>query len=87
MKIVSGDEYLESYLKMGLCEDLQSPEYFMDNMSQRHWTLFEYYLTGIRALESWYGDKSYRKYDDWFDVLDQTLLAAENHFLGRFGNE
>ena len=78
---------LEAYFKIGLCNDLQDPERFMEFMSERHWTLFEYYLTGIRVLESWYGDKSYRKYDDWFEVLDSTLLAAENHFMGRFGNE
>lgn len=83
---MSGNE-LNDYLKIGLCDDLQDPERFMDYMADRHWTLFEYYLTGTRALESWYGDKSYRKYDDWFEVLDATLLAAENHFTGRFGKE
>lgn len=78
---------LEDYMKIGLCDGLQSSDYFMDNMSERHWSLFEYYLAGIKALESWYGDKAYRKYDEWFEVLDITLLAAENHFMGRFGKE
>lgn len=85
MKIVSGE--LEAYLKIGLCNDLEDPERFMEYMSDRHWTLFEYYLAGIRGLESRYGDKSSRKYEDWFEVLDSTLIAAENHFMGRFGKE
>lgn len=77
----------KDYFEVGLCDNLQDPERFMEYMSDRHWSLFEYYLAGITHLEDWYGDKSYRKYDAWFDILDFLLLKAENHFTGRFGNE
>jgi hypothetical protein len=84
---MTDSDHLEEYLKIGLCDGLEDPERFMEYMSQRHWTLFEYYLAGIQGIENWYGDKSHRKYGDWFDILDATLLAAENHFMGRFGKE
>lgn len=77
----------DDYFNAGLCDGLQDPEGFMGYMKDRHWTLFEYYLAGIRALEQAFGHKAYRKYAAWFDVLDEALLHAENHFRGRFGNE
>lgn len=81
------NNYLQDYLNQGLCDHLQDPRRFMESMESRHWTLFEYYLAGVTALEQWYGDKAYREYDDWFDALDIALLHAENHFKGRFGDE
>lgn len=77
----------DDYFNAGLCDGLQDPEGFMGHMKDRRWTLFEYYLEGIKILEKGYGHKAYRRYADWFDALDFLLLHAENHFMGRFGNE
>lgn len=81
------DKVFEDYFNAGLCDDLQDPEQFMDYAKHRRWTLFEYYLEGIKSLEFCYGDKVPRRYADWFDFLDSLLLHAENHFMGRFGKE
>lgn len=81
------DEYIKDYLDGGLYDHLEDPEGFAELMSDRAWYLSDYYLAGITALEGWYGDKSSRNYADWFEVLDSSMLHAENFFYGRFGNE
>lgn len=68
-------------------DHLNSAADFMACMKDRNEDTLDFYLSGISMLDSWCGDKAYRHYDDWFDILDQVLNKAENHFKGRFGNE
>lgn len=86
MKIVTGNE-LEDYYSQGLFDNLNSPREFMNLMFHRNENTLEFYLSGIQMLDDWYGDKAYRKYEVWFDILDQLMNKAENHFMGRFGKE
>lgn len=81
------NEYIKDYWESGLYDHLQRPDDFAFLMSNRHWTLSEYYLAGIHSLEQSYGDKAYKNYDDWFDALDAALIQAENHFTGRWKDE
>lgn len=85
MKIVNGE--LDDYLESGMFDRLNRPKDFMALMSSRHWSTLEFYLSGIQMLDNWYGDKAYRQYDDWFDILDRLFMQAENHFTGRFKKE
>jgi hypothetical protein len=80
-------KYLDDYRDHGMFDHLNSTSKFMALMSDRHENTLDFYLTGISMLDSWYGDNAYRQYDAWFDVLDQLLNKAENHFKGRFGEE
>lgn len=78
---------LDDYLDHGMIDNIERPHLFVDLMRDRKLTLCEYYLAGITQLESWYGDKAYKNYEAWFEVLDFLLIPAENHFIGRFGNQ
>lgn len=80
-------DFLEDCEKEGLFDNLNSSKDFIACMKNRNLSTLEFYLSGIQMLDDWYGDKAYRQYDSWFDVLDRLFMQAENHFKGRFGNE
>lgn len=40
----------------------------------------EYYVKGILDLEEWYGDKAYREYAIWFQILDNLWETAERYW-------
>lgn len=68
---------VQDYLDGGMYDHFQDPELFAEYMSERTWVLSEYYVAGITKLEEWYGDKAYRKYGDWFEILDYLLDKTE----------
>jgi len=79
--------YLNDYRDHGIFDHLNSAGQFMAHMKYRNEDTLDFYLSGISMLDEWYGDKSYRQYDAWFDILDQMFNKAENYFKGRFGEE
>lgn len=53
-------------------------EEVMERMSEvdpKYWNL---YSTGLKGLDYWYGDKSYREYDDWLDIFDKMVKEIDN---------
>ncbi len=79
--------YLDDYCDHGMFDHLNSTADFMALMKDRNEDTLDFYLSGISMLDNWYGDKAYRQYDDWFDILDQVFNKAENYFNGRFNKE
>ena len=55
-----------------------SQHYFEEIMACRNQKRRPIYAAGIKAMDNWYGDKSYREFDSWAYAIDQVLMAAEN---------
>jgi len=53
-------------------EDVMS---HMENVDKKYWPM---YSTGLKALDDWYGDKAYRKYYDWLDIMDEMVDTLKN---------
>jgi|SRR5687767_1186860 len=47
--------------------------YFEEVMNCRNQKLRSIYATGIKGLDEWYGDKSYREFESWAVVIDSIL--------------
>lgn len=53
--------------------ELQDPSEFYDLIQYEPVDTHEYYLTGITSFEQWWGDKAYRRYGEWFDILKDLI--------------
>lgn len=64
-----------------------SKQYLGDDTKQLRNKFPGAYYRGLMALDDWYGDKAYRQYDDWLDIIDvvvkQTISQLSCSFCGQ----
>lgn len=53
-------------------------DYFDEVMENRPAQLRNVYAAGIKGLDNWYGDKSYREFYTWADVIDEIISELDN---------